>query len=544
MVDFNPFFPHETQRPQQRQVLDFVARNWDDAKYFIIDAPTGVGKSALAMALSGAAGNSFVLTGTKVLQDQYEREYKVVNLKGRGNYTCNVNRAFKVDHAPCLADQRLMDNCKTARLCAYYNQRDLALSSKSMITSYAYFLSAVECGPLNPATNPDRDTRRSIAICDEAHEMEDWLVDFSSAAINPENLAGNLDVHIDADLRFTESGIDANMPHIERVYKALTDKLAEVHGKMQTMLKNAAEWAGDPERISGAAAKQAKTLSKSHGVLDRLHKRIGMFLKYKDDPGWIVEPELEGKQLRVTPFLPKRTFFQFMDPMADRFVFMSASIGDPRTMALELGLPLDMTRWISVGTPFNPDRSPIYPMPVAKLNFANIDRAIPDILDTIDAILEEHPDDKGIIHAGNYKLTKAILERAPERVRRRLIGKASSHGDSNEDMVQRHVQSPHPTVLVSPSMYTGIDLRDDLSRFQVIVKLPWLNVRDPRVAAKMNHGDWYANAMINKVIQASGRSTRSEDDRSVTYILDEQFGSVYNRHGRLMPDWFKERIRW
>jgi hypothetical protein len=33
-----------------------------------------------------------------------------------------------------------------------------------------------------------------------------------------------------------------------------------------------------------------------------------------------------------------------------------------------------------------------------------------------------------------------------------------------------HVDSKHPTVLVSPSMDTGVSLDDDLARFQVITK--------------------------------------------------------------------------
>src|SRR5947209_19369202 len=47
-----------------------------------------------------------------------------------------------------------------------------------------------------------------------------------------------------------------------------------------------------------------------------------------------------------------------------------------------------------------------------------------------------------------------------------------------DEVIAEHVNSTKPTVLISPSLHTGLDLKDDLSRFQVITKVPYPNIGD------------------------------------------------------------------
>lgn len=99
------------------------------------------------------------------------------------------------------------------------------------------------------------------------------------------------------------------------------------------------------------------------------------------------------------------------------------------------------------------------------------------------------------------------------------------------------------SVLLSPSMMEGVDLVDDLSRFQVIIKLPWSNLGDARIKVKSQlDGEWYTNKMWVSILQASGRSTRNEDDSSITYILDSNFKYFYEQWKHKLPNWFKHRI--
>jgi Rad3-related DNA helicase len=99
------------------------------------------------------------------------------------------------------------------------------------------------------------------------------------------------------------------------------------------------------------------------------------------------------------------------------------------------------------------------------------------------------------------------------------------------------------SVLLSPSMMEGVDLHDDLADFQIIIKLPWANLGDVRVNKKSKiDPDWYKNRMWLNILQASGRSTRHEEDTSVTYILDSNFDYFLKEWQINLPKWFLDRL--
>ena len=54
---------------------------------------------------------------------------------------------------------------------------------------------------------------------------------------------------------------------------------------------------------------------------------------------------------------------------------------------------------------------------------------------------------------------------------------------------------------------------------------------------------WYANATWQKIIQACGRATRSENDESSTYIIDYAARYQYNKFKQYLPIWFKNRVQ-
>ena len=74
-------------------------------------------------------------------------------------------------------------------------------------------------------------------------------------------------------------------------------------------------------------------------------------------------------------------------------------------------------------------------------------------------------------------------------------------------------------------MIFGVDLKDDLARFQIIVKAAFLPLGDNRIKRLFDEDkDWYTNQMLINLVQACGRGVRSKDDHCVTYILD---GNIY-----------------
>jgi Rad3-related DNA helicase len=117
---------------------------------------------------------------------------------------------------------------------------------------------------------------------------------------------------------------------------------------------------------------------------------------------------------------------------------------------------------------------------------------------------------------------------------------------TNDLIVAKHKTSKEPLVLCSSSLEEGVDLYDDLSRFQIIIKMPFLSLGDKRIKLLSEiESSWYISRMWSSVIQMCGRSTRSENDHAVTYILDNKFNYWLNEAilKGWLPKQFQKRIR-
>jgi Rad3-related DNA helicase len=166
-----------------------------------------------------------------------------------------------------------------------------------------------------------------------------------------------------------------------------------------------------------------------------------------------------------------------------------------------------------------------------------IERTLPVLVETIKLLLEKHPTEKGIIHATNYKIANYLKENVDSP---RLL----LHDSTNRDEVLKlHVKSSEPTVLVSPSMMEGVDLRDDLSRFQVLCKVPFPYLGDLVVKKRMEtNSKWYPYTTAKSIIQALGRSIRSETDHAVSYVLDQDWDRFYRVNSSFFPKEFSMLI--
>jgi Rad3-related DNA helicase len=92
-------------------------------------------------------------------------------------------------------------------------------------------------------------------------------------------------------------------------------------------------------------------------------------------------------------------------------------------------------------------------------------------------------------------------------------------------------------------MHEGLDLKDDLGRFQIICKVPYPSIKDPQIAKrKEESSDYYAWLTATKLVQQYGRIVRHVDDYGITYILDSDFKFFAYHNGEMLPDWFTEAI--
>ena len=115
------------------------------------------------------------------------------------------------------------------------------------------------------------------------------------------------------------------------------------------------------------------------------------------------------------------------------------------------------------------------------------------------------------------------------------------NSDNRDEILAKHISSKEPTVLLTPSMTEGVDLKDDASRFQIIVKVPYPYLGDPIIRKRMSKNDkWYPMKTAMTIVQAYGRSVRSIDDSAITYILDSDWKRFYRQNKDVFPAGFHE----
>jgi hypothetical protein len=79
-----------------------------------------------------------------------------------------------------------------------------------------------------------------------------------------------------------------------------------------------------------------------------------------------------------------------------------------------------------------------------------------------------------------------------------------------------------PTLLISPLLYTGIDLKDDLSGFQIIVKVPYHDLTDRWIMQKCNVITMVLLAVAaNIMIGRNGGGVHYRNDYTESILLGE-----------------------
>lgn len=509
-------FPFASFRSGQREALDAARDAFADGKRFVVvEAPTGSGKSAIAVTLAREAGASYILTAQKVLQDQYTRDFPELSLmKGRSNYPCLVVPTHAAA-APCIAGRRF-PACDD---CPYFVAKDVAMAASAVTMNYAYYLAELNyAGGFRP---------RELLVLDEAHNAESALMGFVQVTLGESALArAGIERHLPPPL-----GDDLYFDFAEELLPDLLERGRDLDAELRS-----GELA-EPAVIAGLQAKQ---------WLEGQLARLELLINSRDQDGvdWVVERRrtsageaLAFKPVEVAPFAESLLFSH-----AERVLMLSATVLDPATFLRGLGIEVGAAAVIRTPSSFPARNRPVVLRPTARLTRHHLAAGLPRLVDAIAALCEHHADEKGVIHAHSYRIARAIESGLPREHAWRLV----THHDASERdaALATHLEASEPTVLLSPSMTEGIDLAEDLARWQVLCKIPYPYLGDPQVARRMElDPGWYDWRTCLSVVQAYGRTVRSEDDYAVTYLLDADFPAFLRRQRARLPEWFLEALQ-
>ena len=502
----------------QLQALQAILNS--QARVILLQAPTGTGKTLLMASLPPLLDTKVLYTcHTKALQEQVAGDFPdSVELKGRANYPCLKDPLeltaddCLVEKQNCLAcsvgcaaeqQERARGNgrCPCASSCPYLIQKRLALEAPLAILNVPLFLAE--------ANYVGGFSGWPWLVLDEGDLTEASLMDFVGVIITAWQIE-RLDLSPPRAKTVPEAWIEWAITSLPRI----TSRAWEL------------EDTGKPRDIREAKGYR------------RLAKKLE-FLIDQDLEYWAFIPEEARWSFR--PIFVSSHAAHNLWGHAERFLAMSATIIDPQQFARDLGLKAGQWEFIDLPSTFPRETRPILFLPRANMTHKTSSTAWPQAVQALDEVLDRHPDEKGLVHTVSYPLASHVLENS--RHAPRLI----VHNPKNRYQVLEQFKAARaPLVLVSPSMERGVDLPYDCCRFIVVLKVPYLQLKDPQVQRRVygtrSGPQWYAVQAIRSLVQATGRGTRAADDYCISYILDAQFERLYREHQHLFPAWWREAL--
>ena len=636
-------FPFTSRRYNQTAVLNQICAAFNSGyKYIILEAPTGFGKSPVAIAIAMTLGSSYICTSTKDLQTQYSRDFPYLKVaKGKNNFPCLVKEDFvkngmyqcgicisdnanecyhtTVEYGPCMTNESFKDGeCKYRSFlkdykignkgtkneqvfidddsrnyyqkeysewlhlrnlkekspwkpCEYFHQLNTALTSSHSIFNYSIFLALLP----NKKSLPERE----LLILDEGHLLETEIVKFRGLTISKrrwkryirdlkiidygyDNIENWIDFLIEVETKMlvlTGNSSLAESLAIERKVKYNYWKGKESNNnKNRKKIVSASDLFDSDEEIAqkyandeSVSRKLATNLGDELAIdairdAERLTRTINNILA--NPKNWIIsdikKENYEVVKVELKP-LDVSTYCKSLFEKCSNTLIMSATILNHKTFCRNVGLNPDDVKFIQIPSDFPLKHRPIIPLNVAYLNYINLqsNEVKLAIAKTVDNLMSLHKNHKGIIHTTSYEQLNFIKENMSKTNARRLL--VTDPEIQRDDVIFEHTKSTtKPTVLISPSLHTGLDLKDDLSRFQIITKVPYPNKSDRWTNAKREvDAEWYYWQTALRLIQAYGRSVRSKDDWAKTYILDSAFGYFVKKNKDMLPSWFIQAIK-
>ena len=528
-----------TPRGNQSQIVFDVLDSFlnKGKRNVVLGAPTGIGKSVIGAVVSNAL---FCLTpnpqedipaiismGTNVLAHQYYdsfselEKYEVFQIKGASNYPCNFMKSQPMPSSETAED------CARSKLhptevaahcngCEYDAAKKLINISRILITNYSYFMiSMMATGHLKP---------RLLHVFDEAHLLNDIFCNYTEILVSVQNIEKYIKELNDTDTKCEDyiAGLVMLRKQLEtnnigdNNYKQVLEILQKLYFEITMVLSNRAK-----ELEKTDVVKSVK-LSKLSRKYDGLSGKIRDF--FDNDYEHVFDNEIQN--------LPNAFSVKtiFVGKMIDRLLttynlFMSATITKQFSFDT-LSLKDEETQFIEVDPVFPKENKPILFLGKQALNYnvMKLPETIEDLKAQVKTIVNFHGEEKGLVFVPSFFLGSQLARAVGHKTR---VFEHKS-GMNLPELVRDFKGYKGSSILISPSIFEGLDFKGDVSRYQIIVKSPYPSLGDKRIKYISNYYPHiYAEMTLLKILQGIGRSVRSPEDYAVTYCLDASTRKLY-----------------
>lgn len=602
--NFKDFHFRQYQKEQICKIIDAVVNN--KKLTYIIEAPTGSGKSFINIISAAVLAKyynykSYILASDLGLWEQYNTfikknpQLKMGTLKGMDNYTCALNQQ-SIYNRECgimgesmtnmikFASSQNYDEYPCLKDCKYMHDRLQSARSNVTLMTYAQYFSSVVLREENE--NNEFDSR-DIIFCDECHNIPSILQLNMSVSLSMSDLK-----ICSALYKYLENmqdlfGFISNDTELEKAYDELMNEIPSetiLIDKYNKLFQRALEATNSVDLLdvlkeinnfwllfspsadliykdikNKIKSKYAMTKNENHilkvlnqyavnSAVSALHniiqyanateakyvvKNIGEMAN-EDSTEKIIDIKFAREDIVAVKYILTKT---------PRQIMVTATAGDEESFKSNIGVNFVDNKFIfeRMNSTFDFTKSPIYIIGKTKMTYANKNTALKEISSMTYKLCEKFSQMKGMIQTSSYEITKYIIDNAPLEIRNRLI--CYNNSKEKAAAIQTHLFSTD-SILIGPSINEGIDLPGDECRFIIITKVPFPNLSDNLVKAKIEYfPNWYSVTTSNSIIQGIGRGNRFKDDWCKTYILDACFIDLYKRTINQYPDYLKDRMK-
>ena len=542
-------FPFPFLREHQLGTIEKIVNAWLAGKKFVLlRAATGAGKSCIAYTAAKVlrkiietkhdeemAGPFCSLTPQmRSLQKQYATSFDIPILWGSEHYACPLFPEDKEVHfgGPlCRKDQ-----------CIKYSQCDYVLARRTFThteigtTNISFLLNA-------------EDIKPTILVIDEAHRVEQSLCGHFSLSFLLSQYKAGLQTSVRNDIctidesasiwKVLQGLLQLNtdekkeniLPFLYFLRRKITGLwLATDACKklMQTKL--------DLRGLRKTERDNLQAISTTTDFWEYFIHRIHYFI---ENDNWILmsESREDNEENRILKPLSAKYYANELFQRSSNILLMSATL--PETIAQDLGI--EDYEYIDVPSTFPVERHPVLiRQDLGSLVFSNRTEQLPKFVKALDETIEKYfLDCRVVVHSISFENAQFILDNSSFKDRM-IIPKT-------EDLleIQSLLSGKEDAILVGPQMLEGLDLKDDLCRGIIFLKVPWGDLGNKWIKEKMiTDSEWYVRSAVISWEQGVGRGCRSSEDFCISVCLDEQFIRLIEKGENYMSQTFRERIHY
>ena len=529
------FGPH-TPRNSQIKLINKI--NWaigEGYKNIILEAGTGTGKSAIATTLANMYEDSYILTMTKQLQEQYLNDFgdMLVEIKGRGNYRCN----YKGSCDFCIKSEYNLKRCSS---CEYQIAFKKAVDAENVITNYDYLYYA---GVANQMLDP-----RELLILDEAHNLERKMLMLSSCELNREYISTKFGIDIFEPIMYEVKSIN-DLKRNPKYWSDLCNDLIKECKKRIKKIEGDAnksvqitldEFENDPSKYSNFDYVEKQNLEqdiKTFAEIDigLAHDELIIDLPNKD----VI---LDNNMDISAEFKP----FSVVDDTQNLLsfgnicIFLTGTLGSKDKFCEWNNIDPDETYYIYEKSPFDVNNRPIYTDFVGRMSGNARNRPkwkSRRAIEKVKELLDRHAHEKGVIHTSSNEQAFWIMDQL-KGYPFMFVG-----GEDRNIVLKEFTASKENLILIGASIKEGVDFKGDLCRFQIMFKIPYPQLNEQVKYRKALDPKWFYYQTVMALMQAYGRGIRDMDDWCVMYIIDSSFKELFDYNRGFFNEYFIEAVQ-